>query len=100
MSGEDDDSREPTALLSGRGQGGGRAENFLRGSVITRRESSQVGGLGSTMESDIVHGPSAFVFLLGIAKNLRHHNRPIDIKAYDVQFNNPSKISTETNLEQ
>ena len=31
------------------------------------RESSQVGGLGPTIEIDIAHGPSTFVFLSGMA---------------------------------
>lgn len=49
------------------------------------------------MESDIVHGPGAFVFLFGIAKNLRHHNRPMDTKAYGVQFNNPQRQDQRRN---
>jgi hypothetical protein len=48
------------ALPFGRGHGGrSDARDFLRGSVITIRESSQVGGLGLMIESDIAHGPRA-----------------------------------------
>jgi len=55
------------ALPFGKGHGGRIAEGFLRGSVIMIRESSQVMGLGLMIESDIDHGPSALVFLSGVA---------------------------------
>lgn len=73
-------NRDAIALPFGRGHRGGGAENFLRGSAIMIRESSQVGGLGSMVESDIAHCPSTFVFLSRIAKNSRRHNRPADVK--------------------
>jgi hypothetical protein len=61
------DNSDATGLSFGRGHGGVRAADFLRGSVIKMRESSQVVGLAFMMESDIAHGPGAFVFLSGMA---------------------------------
>lgn len=46
------------------------------------RESSQVGGLGLMMESDIAHGPDALAFLSGMAKNFKLHSRPIGVERY------------------
>ena len=85
------------ALPFGRGHGGKRAEGFPRGSVMTIRESSQLGGLGLMSEIDIAHGPSAFVFLSRVARNFRHHNRPVDIKTRGVQFSNPRVVRLSRN---
>ena len=64
---DDSASRDPIALSFGRGHAGRRAEGFLLDSRMTMRESSHVGGLGLTMESDTAHGAEAFVCLSGIA---------------------------------
>ena len=60
MSREDPDNGDTMVLPCGGGHENRRAD-FFCGSVITIIELSQVGGLGLTIESDIVHGPSAFV---------------------------------------
>ena len=77
MSGDEADSRDATALSFGKGHGGRCTGGFFRGSMMIIRESSQVGGLGLMMESDIAHGPRVLVCFSGVARNLRHHSRPV-----------------------